>query len=91
MPGGDKKGPQGDGPMTGRAAGKCTGHRSPGYVSAPGCRSGMERDGLRSHERCGRGRRMKWGSIPEKLSGRRRCGKHERREHTEDAAAGTEE
>ncbi len=33
MPAGDKKGPEGEGPMTGRKKGFCTGNSSPGYAS----------------------------------------------------------
>ena len=33
MPGGDRTGPLGGGPKTGRAAGFCTGHRMPGYMN----------------------------------------------------------
>ena len=36
MPGGDRTGPMGMGPMTGRAAGYCVGNQVPGYVSTPG-------------------------------------------------------
>ncbi|MFH1687924.1 MAG: DUF5320 domain-containing protein [bacterium] len=37
MPGGDRTGPQGAGPMTGRGAGMCAGYEMPGYVNnAPG-------------------------------------------------------
>ncbi len=37
MPRGDKTGPAGRGPMTGRAAGYCAGYAMPGYVNpAPG-------------------------------------------------------
>jgi len=32
MPGGDRTGPMGMGPMTGRAAGYCAGYDAPGYV-----------------------------------------------------------
>ena len=35
MPGGDRTGPMGMGPMTGRAAGYCTGSADPGYMGAP--------------------------------------------------------
>ena len=31
MPGGDRTGPEGRGPMTGRRAGFCVGHQVPGY------------------------------------------------------------
>ena len=34
MPGGDGTGPIGMGPMTGRAAGYCTGNQAPGYTNA---------------------------------------------------------
>jgi len=33
MPGGDRTGPMGMGPMTGRAAGFCAGYGAPGYAS----------------------------------------------------------
>jgi hypothetical protein len=33
MPRGDKTGPQGMGPMTGRAAGYCAGNEAPGYAN----------------------------------------------------------
>jgi hypothetical protein len=33
MPAGDKTGPNGAGPMTGRAAGYCSGYQAPGYVN----------------------------------------------------------
>ena len=34
MPGGDRSGPMGMGPMTGRAAGYCAGYDAPGYASS---------------------------------------------------------
>lgn len=34
MPGGDRTGPQGAGPMTGRTAGYCAGNATPGYATA---------------------------------------------------------
>ena len=34
MPGGDRTGPGGMGPMTGRAAGYCAGYDAPGYANA---------------------------------------------------------
>ena len=34
MPGGDRTGPRGTGPMTGRAAGVCAGYGQPGYANA---------------------------------------------------------
>ena len=37
MPGGDRTGPMGQGPMTGRAAGYCTGAAAPGFMNpSPG-------------------------------------------------------
>ena len=38
MPGGDRTGPMGMGPMTGRAAGFCAGNRAPGYMNVGGGR-----------------------------------------------------
>jgi len=42
MPGGDGSGPLGQGPLTGRAMGRCAGYASGGYQSAPG-RGSMRR------------------------------------------------
>jgi len=36
MPGGDRTGPWGAGPLTGRAAGYCAGHPVPGYANPTG-------------------------------------------------------
>jgi len=36
MPRGDRTGPWGGGPMTGRGAGYCGGYPAPGFASAPG-------------------------------------------------------
>ncbi|MBN2445349.1 MAG: DUF5320 domain-containing protein [Phycisphaerae bacterium] len=36
MPGGDRTGPNGMGPMTGRAAGLCVGNPGPGYMNPTG-------------------------------------------------------
>jgi hypothetical protein len=41
MPGGDRTGPVGFGPMTGRAAGYCAGYPAPGYANPVGGRLGM--------------------------------------------------
>ena len=35
MPGGDRRGPRGEGPLTGRGAGYCAGYPVPGYASPP--------------------------------------------------------
>jgi len=40
MPGGDRSGPVGQGPGTGRALGYCYGYDSPGYTKGPGRRMG---------------------------------------------------
>ena len=53
MPGGDRKGPSGEGPMTGRGAGFCSGSDQPGYTSG-GVGRGM---GLRRGAGPGGGRR----------------------------------
>jgi len=45
MPRGDRTGPGGMGPMTGRAAGYCAGYDAPGFASAFGGR-GMGRGGF---------------------------------------------
>jgi len=55
MPGGDRTGPMGQGPMTGRAAGYCTGSPAPGYMNpAPG--GGFESWGRGFRGRGGGGR-----------------------------------
>jgi len=36
MPRGDRTGPTGAGPMTGRAMGYCAGYEAPGYTAGPG-------------------------------------------------------
>ncbi|MBN2010413.1 DUF5320 domain-containing protein [candidate division KSB1 bacterium] len=55
MPGGDRTGPLGRGPMTGRAAGLCTGNPVPGYANPVGGR-GMHGIGFGAFGR-GRGHR----------------------------------
>ena len=49
MPGGDRTGPAGSGPMTGRGAGFCAGYPTPGYMNPVGGRG------------FGRGRGGGWG------------------------------
>ncbi|MBN1296653.1 DUF5320 domain-containing protein [bacterium] len=67
MPGGDRMGPAGMGPMTGRAAGFCAGYSVPGYANPVGGRGGMAwgRGGGMGWGR-GRGRGWGWGfrSVP---------------------------
>jgi Family of unknown function (DUF5320) len=58
MPFGNRKGPQGQGPRTGRRAGYCSNGGQPGYVTAPGRRPGQggagRGFGLRSGWKAGR-------------------------------------
>jgi len=59
MPGGDRTGPAGMGPMTGRAAGFCAGFGVPGYANPVGGRGyGM---GWGRGRGMGRGRGFGWG------------------------------
>lgn len=61
MPRGNRKGPMGEGPMTGRAMGFCTGHDVPGYAThREGFGMGLAR-GYRGG-RGGRGRGMGFGN-----------------------------
>lgn len=56
MPRGDRTGPEGLGPMTGRAAGYCAGYNAPGYMN-PGWAGGRGRGFGFSGRGGGRGRR----------------------------------
>lgn len=63
MPGGDRTGPQGFGPMTGRAAGFCAGFPAPGYINSVGGRGmGMGMGYRRGMGRGGGGRGRGWGA-----------------------------
>ena len=64
MPGGDRTGPMGRGPMTGRAAGLCAGYHNPGYAT-PGYGRGFGRGWGRGIGRgfWGRGRRFWYRSY----------------------------
>ena len=57
MPGGDKTGPSGLGPMTGRKAGLCAGYPVPGYMNPYGWGAGM---GFRGRGGGGRGWRNRF-------------------------------
>ncbi|MFO7795694.1 MAG: DUF5320 domain-containing protein [Promethearchaeati archaeon] len=59
MPGGDGTGPGGQGPMTGRALGYCSGYSSPGYTKGAGLGLGWGRG--RGRGWWGAGRGMAWG------------------------------
>ena len=52
MPGGDRSGPMGQGPVTGRGLGFCTGYESAGFTKGAGYGSGR---------RFGMGRGMRYG------------------------------
>jgi hypothetical protein len=56
MPGGDRTGPMGQGPRTGRAAGYCAGYDRPGYMNGYGGDYGWGRGGA-----YGRGGGYGWG------------------------------
>jgi hypothetical protein len=58
MPGGDRTGPMGMGPMTGRAAGYCASYPIPGYMNPYGGRLGLGFGWGR-----GRGRGFGWRRI----------------------------
>lgn len=65
MPGGDGTGPNGMGPMTGRAAGYCAGYGVPGYMNPGGGRPGTGRGFGAGYGRAGgwgggRGRRNQY-------------------------------
>jgi len=65
MPGGDRTGPAGFGPMTGRGAGYCTGFPVPGYANPVGGRFGMGfRRGFGSGFGRGAGRGFRRGFFP---------------------------
>lgn len=53
MPGGDRTGPGGEGPRSGRALGYCTGAGMPGSVAAPGGGRRGGRGGCRGWSRAG--------------------------------------
>ena len=60
MPRGDKTGPAGMGPMTGRAAGYCAGYSMPGYMNPAGGRGGFGRGYGRGRGGPGRGMGFGW-------------------------------
>jgi hypothetical protein len=61
MPRGDRTGPLGEGPKTGRQMGYCTGHDSPGYVNMYWLRGPGRGLGRRLGRGPGRGFRYGWG------------------------------
>jgi hypothetical protein len=60
MPGGDRTGPAGLGPRTGRGLGYCAGYDTPGYTKGPGMGLGRGFGGGRGRW-SGYGRGMGWG------------------------------
>ncbi|RQV97738.1 hypothetical protein EH220_04460 [bacterium] len=67
MPGGDRTGPLGMGPRTGRAAGFCSGNDQPGYAGSRGGRGrglGLGRGLGQGYGRRGRGMRFRNPSSP---------------------------
>ena len=63
MPFGDRTGPRGLGPMTGRAAGYCAGYPAPGHANpAPGRGFGRGGGGRGWGRGFGRGRGFGWGT-----------------------------
>lgn len=71
MPGGDRTGPAGLGPMTGRAAGYCAGYPVPGYMNPIAGRawSGFGRGGRGRGLGRGRGRGRRYGYYATGLPG----------------------
>ena len=70
MPRGNRTGPEGEGPLTGRGAGYCAGYLTPGYANAtPGRRAGGRRadrwgPGARGRGRGPGGRWARLGPVP---------------------------
>ena len=70
MPGGDRTGPLGAGPMTGRGLGYCAGYGIPGFAHGGGGRGfggrgmGRGRGGGWRHGFHGMGRGRWWGMVP---------------------------
>lgn len=69
MPGGDRKGPMGEGPMTGRGLGLCAGNDTPGSVTETETGRGMGRGMGRGFGR-GMGRGFRGGFGPGQPRGR---------------------
>jgi len=63
MPAGDRTGPMGMGPMTGRAAGYCAGYPVPGYLNPVGGRGIGFGRGYGRGPGMGRGRMARWGGY----------------------------
>ena len=61
MPRGDRTGPQGMGPMTGRGMGYCAGYDTPGFANPAGAGYGRGMAWGRGRAPMGGGRGMAWG------------------------------
>jgi len=61
MPRGDRRGPQGMGPMTGRGMGYCAGYDTPGFANPAGAGFGRGMAWGRGRAPMGGGRGMAWG------------------------------
>ena len=61
MPRGDRTGPQGMGPMTGRGMGYCAGYNTPGFANPAGAGFGRGMAWGRGRGPLGGGRGMAWG------------------------------
>lgn len=61
MPRGDRTGPQGMGPMTGRGMGFCSGYDTPGFANPAGTGFGRGMVWGRGRAPLGGGRGMAWG------------------------------
>jgi hypothetical protein len=60
MPRGDRTGPFGEGPMTGRSAGYCAGYATPGFAHRPGFGRGAFGSGMGYGRGGGRGNRNRF-------------------------------
>jgi hypothetical protein len=68
MPFGNRKGPSGLGPMTGRAAGHCSGNPAPGYMNAT-ARRFLRRGAPGRSRGFGFGSRFRWRASPSEADG----------------------
>lgn len=64
MPAGDRTGPVGMGPMTGRRTGYCAGNNAPGYAAGRGGRGGRCGGGRGFGRGTGYGRGVVYGPAP---------------------------
>jgi len=92
MPGGDRTGPWGLGPRTGRSAGYCTGSNMPGYANPGfGCGFGFGRGRGRGFGRGFRGRGMYPYHVPYYPETYPESSKEEEKAYLENVVKGLEE